>query len=309
MKITKEFKIGLLTVVASAMLYFGFTYLKGVDLSPSNNTYYMVVGDAEGLAPSSQVMVNGKQVGRVLEIALMPENDNKLKITLSIAKEVEMGDSTIAMLASVSLMGDKGIKLLIKGGEKIKPNATINAISEKSLLDKFGSSVEPLRVKLDTTLSSVNALIDAQNRLAIAQTLRNLSQMSATLNNEMNHIGPNLSKASADIDKLTSSLIETEKQLKPLLAKLNSFSDSLNKAPIARTIENANTTIAELQALSKNLNEGKGTLGKLMKDEALYSNMNKTVKDLDSLFLDVKARPSRYVHVSVFGKKEKKEKK
>ncbi len=306
MKLSKELKIGLLTVMSGLMLFFGFNYLKGVELSPTNNTYYSVYTNTQGLSPSCQVLLNGAPVGKVTAITLMPKWNNKILVAMSIDKDIKLNDSTLAILTKPDLLGSKVIDLDIRSGKAIGNKDTLVGTIAGEMMDKLTQAAKPIINKLDTTITSVNRIIDAENQKNIALTLDNLAKLSASLADQMKDLRPSLNHAGKDLEKLTASLVQTEKELKPLLVKISTLGDSLNKAPIAATVESANRTITQLSELSKNLNEGQGTLGKLMKDEAMYANLNKTISDLDSLFIDAKAHPKRYIHFSVFGKKDKK---
>lgn len=293
---SKETKIALLTIVTGTMLYTGFNFLKGRDTFSKINYYYVIYGNVGGLVAGNPVNVNGLSVGQVKDLLLEP--DNTIKVVLQINSDVKITDSTVARLEDGSLLGGKGIELAIKPGKPLEEGGQIAAYV------KPGISQELMK-EVDKTLDKVNEVLGPENQKELTQILKNVATLTAQVNAVLETNKKTLASSLENVNKLTAALVETEKQIKPVLVNLNAFADSLKDTRLKTTVEQANKTIANLDETISKINNGKGSMGKLINDDSLYVHMDKAVKDLDKLFLDINARPNRYVHFSVFGKKDK----
>ncbi|MCY7350378.1 MAG: MlaD family protein [Cytophagaceae bacterium] len=316
MKISKEVKVGFLAVISIAILYFGFNFLKGSELFSNENEYYALYDNVGGLTASNAVMLNGLAVGRVKEIRLLQERSNQLLVTISVGKNLKLSNTTVASLGDGGLLGGKMINLLVEpGGTLLKDKDTLRTVSPKGLqaliqeqalpvLKSADSLIVTLRgvaSKFDSTGYAVNRLLKTANR-----TMTTVDATVQTLDATVQENRVNLSTLLANANKLTTSLVETEKEIKPLLGKANSILDSLKLVRLQETVAIANQTLGQVQRLLTDLQSGKGTAGKLLKDEAFYSSANRTMVDLDRLLVDFRQSPKRYVHFSLFGRKEKK---
>jgi phospholipid/cholesterol/gamma-HCH transport system substrate-binding protein len=278
--ISNEFKVGLLTLVTGASLYFGFNYLKGVDLFSPTHTYFATYKNLDGLTVSNAVKINGFNVGRVSEIRVLQERGNLMLIGIEVDDKLQLTDSTIAVLANDGLLGGKYIELKVRrGGRNI--------------------------AHLDT--SRVNDLLLEYKGLStnVKQVMSNVEQLTANSNKVVVDNQAKISQIMGNVQALSASLVETEKSLKPLIGKFNTLADSLNAAKLATTVSNANRSITEINKALVALNKAQGTAGKLIYNDSIYNNLNKVLADLDNVLLDFKANPRRYIGVSVFGGKDK----
>ncbi|MDX2195119.1 MAG: MlaD family protein [Cytophagales bacterium] len=306
MQIHKEIKVALFVIIACVMFYTGFNFLKGIDFFSSRNKYYAEYTHVHGLQVSNPVMINGLSVGRVSEILIMDNAEHTLKITLDIDKKIIIGDSAKAVIASTDLLGGKAIKL--EPGNYNKPlpeKTTLIGEVEKDVTEKLTDKLAPVVENLNITIGNLNKLTDAQNLKLINSILNNVDKTTQNLNQLIQKNDPAISKSMTNISQITTSLIHTQKQIDMLLSKTNTFADSLNKMQLAAAINNTSKSLSELQALLAGINKGEGTVGKLIKDDSLYTNLNKVAADLDKLLVDFKQKPKRYVHFSVFGKNDK----
>jgi phospholipid/cholesterol/gamma-HCH transport system substrate-binding protein len=248
--------------------------------------------------------MNGLSVGRVSQILIMNDSAHTLKVKLDIDKAVVIGDSSKAVISNLSLIGGKAIVIYLGNPKKPMPeNSLLLSEVEKSLTDKISQKTEPIIANLGVTLERVNGMMSEKNINTISNIINNLNQTSVLLNKLIDANGKSITATTSNIQKLTSSLVETEKQLKPLLEKANTIADSVSRMKLVATIDNTNKAVGELNQMLNSLNKGEGTAGKLLHDDSLYVNLNNTAKDLDKLMIDLKANPKRYVHFSLFGKK------
>ncbi len=305
MKISKEVKVGLLALVSGSMLYLGFNFLKGIDFFSNAILYYAVYNKVDGLTVSNPVTLNGFVIGRVQSIDLLPKQKNKLLVTLEIEEDVQLGDSTVAVLANTDLLGAKSIVLHIGNSTKhYKPGDTLRSEVEKNITEILAEEAIPVVGHLDSTIIRINSIFDTRLKGNIANMMDNFEATSLLLKRIATENQANLVGITGNLNALSGSLIETEKNLKPILSNLNTVSDSLKAMQLNKTINDLDKTINDVNKLVAQINAGKGTVGKLVKDDSLYVNLNKSAADLDKLLIDFKEHPGRYIHFSVFGKKD-----
>jgi len=306
--ISKEVKVGLLAIIAGTILYLGFNFLKGVDFLSPTTSYFVVYDNIGGLTVSNPVMLNGLAVGRVKSTEMRP-SDHKIVVQIEVANDIILGDSTIALLASNGLLGGKAIVLQPNTFRStLEKEDTLIAEKERGVQDIIYDKAGPVINDLDTMIIGLNGVltqIRAEERLT--RILANFEAISKKLDILLYDNDKNIHGITTNLNNLSASLVETEKSLKPLLTKMNTLADSLNQMQLVQTVENANKSMQNLNDILTEINQGQGSLGKLVKTDELHNSINKTIQDLDKLFLDIQARPKRYIHFSVFGggKKDK----
>lgn len=316
MKLSKEVKVGILAVVAGAVLYFGFNFLKGSELFSSENEYYALYDNVGGLTVSNAVMLNGLSVGRVKDIRILQDRNNQLLVTLSVGKALKLPTTTVASLADGGLLGGKTVILLVEpGGPLLKDKDTLRAMEVKGLQALIQERALPVLKSADSLMITMRHVVGRFDSTAyvVNRMLRTADRTLATVGGTVETVDAtvrenraNLATIVANVNRLSTSLIETEKELKPLLGKANSVMDSLRVISLSQTLARANAAVVSLQGLLADVQAGKGTAGKLLKDEAFYRNVNGTMSSLERLLADLRANPKRYVHFSLFGRKEKK---
>jgi phospholipid/cholesterol/gamma-HCH transport system substrate-binding protein len=303
---SKEVKVALLTIVSGAMLYIGFNFLKGRDTFSDIDYYNIYYSDVDGLTPGNPVYVNGLSVGQVKEMSLDPEHSNEIKVQIQLSGHIVLTDSTRAKLIDGSLLGGKAIVLELKPGKNtLADGATIPSYTEPGLTEALSLKAKPVIEGLDKTITNVNKILNEENQEKVGQILTNLESATKEVEGIMKINKAALAVTTGNLSKLSTSLVETEKQLKPILANLDSFSDSLKHAQLKSTVDEANKTVKDLHEVIEKLHSKNGTMGKLINEDSLYVHLDNAVKDLDKVFIDLKARPKRYIHFSVFGKKDK----
>ncbi|OYU93899.1 MAG: mammalian cell entry protein [Bacteroidetes bacterium B1(2017)] len=313
MNFKREAKVGLLGLIGIVILYFGFSYLKGSDLFSTTQTYKVYYKDVLGLEVSNPITFSGVVVGRVL--GMKPDYDkDRVEVTLAIKKEVKLTNNTSVLLADDGLIGGKLLKLKIQPGDNAKDGQEFKGEIESGLMQMMQS-------KLDPTLKNVNSLTVtltkvvgefAQTGQALKVLLASATTSTAGVNGIIANNSKNLSAITGNAAVLTQNLNTLTKsldaQLKPILEKTGTFTDSLSQVKLGSTVNSLNATIKDLQGVVNGINEGKGTLGKLAGNDSLYVNLDKTAASLNMLLSDMKSNPRRYVHFSLFGGKDKSKK-
>ena len=300
MKSKKEIIVGLFALASIITLYLGINYLKGVDVFHSENKYYAIYNNVEGLAVSNPVIYKGVEVGNVGSISLMKAHRGVL-VEMYIHKNVRLGKDTKAVLVSNSLMGSKAIVLNMEEHivMPLVSGDTLQSVVEEGITEVLKGVTIPLADKLDSILVEYQG-----TGLAVKKMVASFDSTSKNLNKILVDNQQQINTTMNGLASLTNSL---NKNLLPNLnsisSKFDDVADSLKQAPLKELTVNLNQTLSEINSILKDINQGKGSVGQLVKNEDFYANINKSMKDLDSLLLDLKANPKRYVHFSVFGKK------
>jgi phospholipid/cholesterol/gamma-HCH transport system substrate-binding protein len=306
---SNELKVGFLALIAFLILYFGFNYLKGNDVFSSARVYYVEYDNVDGLMVSNQVMINGIEVGKVKKVELQPTKSNKILVTLRFSQDIVLPDKTVAVLSDGALLGGKIIRLRLEGKGNLPEESFLKGETEvgvTSLLkeraipvianaDSLLVSFRQISTKFDNTGTYLNTLLKTSNET--------VSNINGSVNGIVADNRANVAQISANMKILSADLMETEKQLRPLLTKFNTVADSLQALRIGKTLREVDLAVVSLKKIVQGLERGEGTAGKLIKNDSLYLGLNKTLVDLDKLLLDFRLQPKRYIGISVFGKK------
>lgn len=304
MKLSRELKVGLLAIVAVTILYFGINFLRGIDFFSPTNTYYAVYDRIDGLAVSNKILINGLTVGRVSEISILQEQGNKLLVELEVENDIVLGDSAVALLVDSDLLGSKGIVLNVGNiNRPIQEGDTLIGIVDQTISEAVKETAMPVIENIDSTVSNLNKLVISinANENAINAIFDNLQETSRILKLTTEESSKSLAAISGNLTELSKALSDSETGIAPLLAKLNHMADTLNNLELSQTVANANEAMANIQAVTEKINSGEGSLGKLMNNDSLYTNLNNSAQSLDRLLIDVRENPKKYVHFSVFG--------
>lgn len=312
MKITNETKIGALTAVAITILILGYSFLKGNDVFSGSNKFYAIYRSVEGLTLSKPILVNGFQIGRVSKMELQP--DGRTIVQFKVDKKYNVPDNTLAKLQSTDLLGGKAI--VFELGNSPKPaedQDTLRADIQGSLaesLQPIQKKAEVLITKVDSALASINHIMNPRFQANVDRSFASIANSLQTLEGTTKKIDALVGAQTSHINGIMTNAEAVSTNLKTSTAKLNGissnferFSNDLANSNIKGTLDNANKATADLSATMAKINSNNGSLGLLMNDTKMYDNLNSASANLNNLFIDIKAHPSRYVHFSVFGKK------
>lgn len=302
---SKEIKVALLGIVAIVILYVGFNFLKGSNLLSSDHTYYATYDNVDGLTVGNPVILNGVKVGQVKEMRLLPEEGNRVKVAVELQKDVVVGDSTVASLSG-SLLGSKTITLFLGRNSKVYDGGEeLKSFTVASITDAFQAKALPVLGTVDSTLTKVNSFLNKDARLSLQATLLNAQGSTEALKNLLIMNQRNIHQITTNMAKLTADLNKTSAKFDRIATNFSTLSDSLKGAPVGPAMRKLNATMTEAQStmttLNRSLTDQKGSLGKLISDTLLYSNLNATAASSNNLIKDLQANPKKYVHFSVFG--------
>ena len=313
MKISKEFKVGTLAITSIVILYFGFNFLKGIDLFKDTNSYYALYDNIDGLTISNPVIINGLSVGRVSNIKILQNNGNLVIVEVSIESALVLRAGTIARLVNTDFLGSKAIELILSDSSSMiyEDGDTLKSEVDEGITEFLKQSAGPVADNIGTTISRINAILEnfQGNSEKINVTLENFQGISKTLNHELPGLTDSLSVMISNFNQTSKDLSAVLNGLKPILENTAQLTDSLKTLELSKTLAKTQEMLDNLNANLVSLKDGNGTMGKLMHDDSLYVYMSNTARDLDRLLVDLEANPGMYVQFSVFGKKDKSEKK
>lgn len=297
MKKNKLFYIGLTAVISALILVFGIEFLKGINLFHPSNYYFVTLEKVEGLSISAPVTTNGFKVGQVREMNYQFDNPGHISVELALDPKLIIPEGTEAELAT-DLLGTASINLIIPtSGTPLPKGTTIPSRSSAGLIDGLKDDVMPalgdIMPKIDSLLCALTAVVADPS---IALTLQRLDKISA----DLNVLSSNLAVASATFPQLTNQATSAMTNIDRISVNLDSLSTSLNNLPLETTMANIESLSADLKEVGNQLHDPSSSLGMLIYDPSLYRNINNTVASLDSLVIDVKAHPKRYLKFSVF---------
>lgn len=297
---TKEVRIALAAIVGIVVLFAGMNFLKGTIVFSNDNSYKVVMKDINGLSASSPVYADGYQVGVVRDIIYDYEGVNGgIIVMIDVNNEMRIPAGSTAEVSS-DLMGNLKLNLLLSNNmrERVEPGGVIIGSLGKGMMDEVAQmmpQIKALLPKLDSILTNVNTLMSDP---ALKSIINNVEGATANLNES----SAQLNKLMTQFDQSMPGLLQKADKT---LENTEVLTSGLAKVDIAATMANIDETLKNCRELTDKLNSNEGSLGKFINDPSLYDNLNATMRDADSLMIDLKSHPKRYVHFSIFGKKDK----
>lgn len=305
MKITREIKTAILVIASILLFIWGYSFLKGRDLLSSYNKYYVKYDNVVGLTSSAPVTINGLVVGKVNTIEL--QKDWSSLVELQIKGDYKIPKNSVAELYSPGPIGGKEIAIIpnLESKEDAISGDFFKSSNKLGLTEEVSKEIKPIKEKLDKVLQNANTMLVNINQVLDEKTKQNLRSSLENLNATLVEFKEASQNVNGMLAENKSKIASTMSNFDKASANLKTVSDSLAKANIGQTIKNLEKTLASVDKIMADMQSGKGTLGKLAKDETLYNNFAKTSKELELLLQDLRLNPTRYVNVSLFGKKNK----
>ena len=320
MKLSKEVRIGLATVVAFACFIYGFNYLKGKNFFASQNKFYAIYSDVDGLVEANPLIISGYKVGIVSDITLSSNLSEGVVVTMLLDNSINIPKNSVAKIISSDIMGSKAIQLILGNSTEYAVDGdTLLSDKEENLKQSVNKTIAPLQKKAESLISSIDSVMfvvqdilnkDARKNLSgsfesINRTFRTLEKTSVKLDDLIDSERAKVSNIITKASHLATTLADNSDDISNILKNFSAISDSLKRSKIVSVINNANTTLAQTSEIAQKINKGEGTLGLLVNNDSLYRKLDKSAGDLDKLLVDLQLNPKRYVHFSAFGRKEK----
>lgn len=312
-RLSNEAKVGIIAILTVIVFIWLFNFLKGKNLLNSTAIYYTVYDRVGGLAESSPVEVNGYRVGVVQSIKFIDPRSGRLLVTFSVDKNFRIPRSTVAEIIPVSVLGGMKVQF-VYGNEpgfydtydtipgRLAP--TITELLENELVP-IKDKVAGLIGRVDSVMMSVNQVMDDEFGKNLKGTMLNLNNTTKSLDNVLSSREKELKATLDNINKFSRMLADNSGHMSQTFDNLNNISDTLRAADLFGTVSNLKSSLERTSKLLDNLNSGEGSAGQLLTNKSVYDNLNNSLNSLDEFLKDIKANPKRYVHFSVFGKKDK----
>ncbi|QIE58360.1 MCE family protein [Rasiella rasia] len=306
MKLSREVKTGILAIGAILLFIFGYSYLKGTNLLEKNRTFYVEYGNVEGLAKGAPVTINGLKVGKVQAIDFGEER-GKLVVEFTVEKDFDFSKNSIVRIYSSGLIGGKslGIFPIYDDSGVAESGDYLSGEVQMGMLDEFSKTLAPLEQKLEGTLSVVDSLLISFIEIIDEDTRTDLKSAIANLSNAANNFSALTGKADRILGKNGEKLDRTFTNLDVTTKNFATLSDSLAKIEVGQMLQNLEDATAGLKEVVDKVNSADGSVGKLLNDDKVYQNLEGATRQLEELLQDMKLNPKRYVHFSLFGKRDK----
>ena len=313
MKISKELRVGILVTISLAALIWGLNFLKGRDFFTTSSKYYAVYDNVDGLVRSNPVILSGFRIGIINKIEFLPDNSGKLIVTMLVNNDVFISKDAIANIFSSDFLGAKAMRIeLGTASSPANDGDTLIGVLASSLTSRLQKEVGPIKgkveslvVSIDSTTMMLRELFDTRTRNQLKSSIAHLNNTIGSFDAMLNNDNGRLKIMLDNLASISTNIKQHNKEIGEVIANLSQVSDSLAKSNFASAINNADLVLSKSNSIMDKINKGEGTLGLLVNDKQLYHDLDQTSKDLDELLKDLKANPKRYLHFSVFGKKQK----
>lgn len=312
MKISNETKVGALTIIALALLFIGFNYLKGKDVFSHSQKLYAVFTDLGTLEKSNEVKINGLPVGAVYQKQEKDKDVSAIVVTIHLTRDINIPRNSVAYISS-SLIGSSFIviergnsKEMLQDGDTIQTRLETGILGDvKAQLDPAISSVRGILDSLKKTLGAINSTLDGPTRQHLRQTLANLDESSLSLKTLLSEGKGHLTNTLDHVEQISAKLDDNTGELTATLTNARKFTEKLASLELNATADSLNALIHELKNMAGSLNHGEGSAGAFLKERTLHDQLLQTILSAEILLDDLRTHPKRYVNVSLFGRKDK----
>lgn len=306
MKLTREIKTAILVIASILLFIWGYSFLNGRDLFNSYKTLYVQYDSVEGLATSAPITLNGLVIGKINAITIN-KNTGKLLVELQIKTDFPISQSSTATIYEPGFIGGKQIAINpnLNDSEMAKDGSFLAGTTKQGLTDSLSEKLGPIQEKLDKLMGNADQLVTGLNNVLDKKAQEDLRKSLTELSLTMEQFHKASISMNTVLDDNKAQLKTTVTNFSKISTNFAAISDSLKKADLSKSVKSLNNTLAKVNGIIKDLETGKGTMGKLITDDALYNNLNKSSRELELLLQDVRLYPTRYINVSLFGKKNK----
>jgi len=307
--------IGATFILAIVIFVWGYNYLKGKDLFSKQRIFYSRYHKIDGLVTANPVLINGKQVGSVNKIYFTPDHSGDLMVVFLIKDKFPIPKNTVARIINATLLGAKSVDLKL-GNSKVLAQSgdTLRGSVEVTLKNEVNSALAPMKARAERLLSNVDTLVRSISELFsknakgnlkksitdVAGTLHNLNITTAELKDMVENNNVHVSRTLANLDSLSSTLMDSRGDLQATIHNFKNISDTLSKVELAQTIYQTKKSLVRINLLLKRINQGQGTIGSLMANDSLYIELNRSALELNRLLKDIRENPHRYLKFSLF---------
>lgn len=306
---SKEIKTGIVSIIIIVACFWGYNFLKGQDIfKPNVRVFKVEYKNVGGLSTSSIVTVNGLRVGKVKDIVFNkdPKKRGELIVEFLVDRDFDFSNKSIVKIYSPNPLSNSSLAIIPNyEGELAKSGDYLMGTVEPGLFTSLGERLDPIQEKLEQVLIDADTLFTKINNILDEKTSKSIQNSITGLEATINDVRGTLANVNGILDSSSVDIKSTLDNANKISANLTKVTDTLANANIGEVVRKAEITLSSLNGILKNIEEGKGTVGKLMTDETMYNNLTKASKELEELLRELKLNPKRFVHFSLFGKKAK----
>ena len=303
----REVKVGIVSIVVIFILILGINYLKGTNIFKNNITFYALYQNIDGLQIGAPVTVSGFKVGSVTDIDMLTESNNNLLVTINIEKELVVPKESILKIVNQDLMGTKGVNLIFSSSsDNASSGDTLSSSLESSLQEEVNAQILPFKrkaeeliVSIDSVMMIVTAVLNKDARKDLSKSIESLGETFSLMSSSMKKVDgiidaneEKISNIIFNMESILSNIEESNSNVNSILSNMSLISDSLSNSNLTSLVNNFNTLMTQI-------NSKEGSAGLLLNDDKLYSNLEKTTKELSELIKDIKDNPKRYINFSL----------
>jgi len=316
LKAKRPYIVAIMFIAALALFVWGFNFLKGKDVFSRERIFYAKYHEVNGLVKSNPVVINGLRIGQVKDIYFNQQMMNgDIIVEISIHNNFPIPKSSIARIFSSDLMGSKAIDLQLGGGKELLSDGdTLTTSVESSLMDEVNAQVAPIKMKAEGLLSSLDSLVTVMQTILnenakeniltslqnISNTFKNLESTTSSIDTFVTDERTRMAAILYNVEQITKNFEQNGDDFNRIVKNMATFSDSLSVVDVASSMRKAESSLEQLSLMLEKVNSGEGTMGKLMEDDSLYIELQKSAADLNKLLEDIRLNPKRYVKFSVF---------
>ncbi len=309
MKISNEFKVGVLAVIALVILFFGYNYIKGERLFAADNTFYAIYDNAAGLSKSDDVIYRGLSVGKIVSIHLKEDDPSLIVVTFSVSTDITIPEDSEARITNSDLLGDKALEIILGKSTNMLAGGELKGTVEQSLSQQIEEELLPVKERIESLISSIDSVITRvngifdvnfqgkvdENLVSIEAAIVNIRSITENVDKLITMEVTRIDTILASVQTIATAISDNEQELRNTFSNLEMITDSLAKVDLINTFASLDKVTADLAQITEKITQGEGNLAMLINEQELYENIEKTTKNLELLLEDFRKSPGRYM--------------
>ena len=304
MRLSKEIKAAFFVLSTILLFIFGFNFLKGSSLLDKQKTIYAVYDEVDGLLVGANVMINGLSIGNVTELDFLP-NSTKILVTIKVKDMLNFSSKSTASIYETGVLGGLAISIdpIFERESIVKTGDTLNSSVRPGLTELINRQIEPLSRQLQSTITSVDSIFTGASNVLNKQTQEEIKESINVLTSAIKAINSSSIIIEKTLTDKNSQINNTIDNFEKISSNLSEVSGELNSFGLSNLLSNLEDSVDGISSIVNKLDSDKSTIGKLINEDEVYNNLNSSIETLNSLIIDIKENPKKYVHFSVFGRK------